>query len=70
MLFLLEKNDDERLQCSFGENSVQFVLYLYGILDEDCFINKDEVIEYYNPIVSIVFTKILLKNLIIIVKPI
>ena len=33
---LVGKNDDERVQCSFGENTVQFFLYIDGILDEDC----------------------------------
>ncbi|WP_220607903.1 hypothetical protein [Methanobrevibacter oralis] len=33
---LVRKNDDERVQCSFGENTVQFFLYIDGILDEDC----------------------------------
>ena len=42
---LVRKNDDERVQCSFGENTVQFFLYIDGILDEDCVINKDGVIE-------------------------
>ena len=37
---LVRKNDDERVQCSFGENTVQFFLYIDGILDEDCVINK------------------------------
>ena len=46
---LVRKNDDERVHCSFGENTVQFVLYLDGILDEDCVINKDGVIEYHDP---------------------
>ena len=32
----VRKNDDERVQCSFGENTVQFFLYIDGILDEDC----------------------------------
>ena len=45
----VRKNDDERVHCSFGENTVQFVLYLDGILDEDCVINKDGVIEYHDP---------------------
>ena len=36
----VRKNDDESLKSTFGENTVQFVLYLDGILDEDCFINK------------------------------
>ena len=44
----VRKNDDERVHCSFGENTVQFVLYLDGILDEDCVINKDGVIELFN----------------------
>ena len=46
---LVRKNDDERVQCSFGENTVQFFLYIDGILDEDCVINKDGVIEYHDP---------------------
>jgi len=45
----VRKNDDESLKSTFGENTVQFVLYLDGILDEDCFINKKGVIEYHDP---------------------
>lgn len=45
----VRKNDGKRSKSSFGENTVQFVLYLDGILDEDCFINENCVIEYHDP---------------------
>jgi len=45
----VRKNDEKSSKSTFGENTVQFVLYLDGILDEDCFINKKGVIEYHDP---------------------
>ena len=45
----VRKNDEKSSKCIFGENTVQFVLYLDGIIDEECFINKKGVIEYHDP---------------------
>ena len=45
----VRKNDEKSSKSKFGENTVQFVLYLDGILDEDCFINENGVIEYHDP---------------------
>ena len=45
----VRKNDDKSSKNKFGENTVQFVLYLDGILDENCFINSNRVIEYHDP---------------------
>lgn len=45
----VRKNDVKSPKNKFGQNSVQFVLYLDGILDENCFINFNGVIEYHGP---------------------
>ena len=45
----VRKNDEKSSKSSFGENTVQFVLYIDGILDENCFINRNGVIEYHDP---------------------
>ena len=45
----VRKNDEKSSKSKFGENTVQFVLYLDGILDEDCIINEKGVIEYHDP---------------------
>ena len=45
----VRKNDKKPSKSTFGKNTAQFVLYLDGILDEDCFINKKGVIEYHDP---------------------
>jgi hypothetical protein len=45
----VRKTDEKSSKSKFGENTVQFVLYLDGILDEDCFINENGVIEYHDP---------------------
>ncbi len=36
----VRKNDEKSSKSKSGENTVQFVLYLDGILDENCFINE------------------------------
>ena len=58
----VRKNDEKSLKSKFGENTVQFVLYLYGILDEDCFINEKEVIEYHDPHCKNCFSNDLIKK--------
>ena len=47
---LVRKNDDERVQCSFGDEycSIFFCISMV-FYDEDCVINKDGVIEYHDP---------------------
>ncbi len=59
---LLEKNDEKSSKSKFGENTVQFVLYLDGILDENCFINKNGVIEYHDPHCKNCFSNDLIKK--------
>ena len=39
----VRKNDGKRLQCSFGENTIQFALYIVIFYDENYIINKDEI---------------------------
>ena len=47
---LVRKNDDERVQCSFGDEycSIFFVYRWYSMM-KIAFINKDGVIEYHDP---------------------
>lgn len=44
----VRKNDEKSSRSTFGENTVQFVLYIDGLLDEYWFINEKGVIEYYD----------------------
>ena len=59
----VRKNDEKSSKSKFGENTVQFVLYLDGILDENCFINKNGVIEYHDPHCKNCFSNDLIKKL-------
>ena len=56
------KNDEKSSKNKFGENTVQFVLYLDGILDEDCFINEKRVIEYHDAHCKNLFSNDLIKK--------
>ena len=58
----VRKNDEKSSKSKFGENTVQFVLYLDGILDENCFINKNGVIEYHDPHCKNCFSNDLIKK--------
>ena len=64
----VRKNDEKTSKSKFGENTVQFVLYLDGILDENCFINKNGVIEYHDPHCKNCFSNDLIKKLFFRVK--
>ena len=58
----IRKNDEKSSKSKFGENTVQFVLYLDGILDENCFINEKGVIEYHDPHCKNCFSNDLIKK--------
>ena len=58
----VRKNDEKSSKSTFGENTVQFVLYLDGILDEDCFINEKGVIEYHDHHCKNCFSNDVIKN--------
>ena len=58
----VRKNDKKSSKSTFGKNTAQFVLYLDGILDEDCFINKKGVIEYHDPHCKNCFCNNVIKN--------
>ena len=58
----VRKNDEKSSKSKFGENTVQFVLYIDGILDENCFINEKGVIEYHDPHCKNCFSNDLIKK--------
>ena len=58
----VRKNDEKSSKSQFGENTVQFVLYLDGIIDENCFINEKGVIEYHDPHCKNCFSNDLIKK--------
>ena len=58
----VRKNDEKSSKSHFGVNTVQFVLYIDGILDENCFINEKGVIEYHDPHCKNCFSNDLIKK--------